>query len=134
MVRSYSLSSACAHQTLTITGALTSVGPIVHLSAVNESVIILNDPSYAVDILDKKSRIYSDRPTLMLSGRLIGWEEAPGMAPMGEQWGEYRKMFARFMGTKAKVEEFGELLEDETKAYLKRILDRREEWVEHSRK
>lgn len=103
------------------------------MSAVNQSVIILNDPSYAVDMLDKKSRIYSDRPTLMLSGRLIGWEEIPGLVPMGEQWSEYRKMFARFMGTKAKVEGFGELLEDETKAYLRNILDVREEWVEHSR-
>lgn len=83
-------------------------------------------------MLDKKSRIYSDRPTLMLSGRLIGWEELPGMAPIGEQWSEYRKMFTRFMGTKAKVEGFGELLEDETKAYLRRILDGREEWVDHS--
>lgn len=85
-------------------------------------------------MLDKKSRIYSDRPTLMMAGRLIGWEEAPGLAPFGDQWSEYRKMLAQFMGTKAKVEGFGEVLEEESATYLRRILEAKEDWVEHSRK
>lgn len=85
-------------------------------------------------MLDRKGRLYSDRPTLMMAGRLVGWEEAPALMPFSERWSEYRKMFSQFMGTKSKVEEFSEVLEEETGAYLRRILDTREEWVEHSRK
>lgn len=109
-------------------------GPIIHLTVFNQSIIILNDPSYAVDMLDKKSRLYSDRPTLMMAGRLIGWDDVVGLVPFSERWIEHRKMLAQFMGTKAKVEEFGEVLAEETEVYLRRILEGKEEWVEHSRK
>lgn len=69
-----------------------------------------------------------------MAGRLIGWDEGPALMPFCERWSEYRKMFAQFMGTKAKVEEFSEVLEEETGVFLRRILEGREEWVEHSRK
>lgn len=107
---------------------------MVHLSVFNQTIVILNDPAYAIDMLDKKSRLYSDRPTLTMAGRLIGWEEGPALMPFCDRWSEYRKMYAQFMGTKAKVERFGEVLEEETRAYLRKILEERKDWAEHSRK
>lgn len=109
-------------------------GPIIHLAVFNKSIIILNDPSYATDMLDKKSRLYSDRPTLMMAGRLIGWDDVVGLVPFSERWIEHRKMLAQFMGTKVKVEGFSDVLTEETGMYLRRILEGKVEWVDHSRK
>ncbi|THH13653.1 hypothetical protein EW146_g6595 [Bondarzewia mesenterica] len=109
-------------------------GGIVHVSALGKSIIVLNDAQYAIDMLDKKSRLYSDRPTLVMAGRLVGWDEGPALIPFCNTWSEYRRLFAHFMGTRSKIDAFVDVLEEETHAYLRRILADPGAWVKHSHK
>ncbi|TFK43947.1 cytochrome P450 [Crucibulum laeve] len=109
-------------------------GGIVYLNVLGNSIVILNDSKYALDMLDKKSRIYSDRPTLTMAGTLVGWDEGPALIPFCDTWSEYRRLFAQFMGTHSKVYEFEEVLQDENNIFLKRLLANPNNWVDHARK
>lgn len=107
-------------------------GGITHLSVLGKHIMILNDPKYAVDMLDKKSKIYSDRPQLIMAGDLVGWGAGPALIPFGKTWSEYRKLFAGFMGTRAKVDAFDDILNEETHKFLKSVVGKPEKWVEHA--
>lgn len=96
--------------------------------------MVLNDVKYAIDMLDKKSRIYSDRPTLVVAGKLVGWEAGPSLVPYGAIWSEYRRHFARFMGTRSKVDRFQDVLHGESSDFLNRLLKMPDGFIEHSRK
>lgn len=85
-------------------------------------------------MLDKKSRLYSDRPTLMMAGQLVGWDEGPALIPLCDTWSEYRKLFSQFMGTRNKVEAFNDVLQEEADTLLKHILRNPAEWTKHGRK
>ncbi|KAF9489406.1 cytochrome P450 [Pleurotus eryngii] len=107
-------------------------GGITHLSVLGKHIMILNDPKYAVDMLDKKSKIYSDRPQLIMAGDLVGWGAGPALIPFGKTWSEYRKLFAGFMGTRAKVDAFDDILNEETHRFLKSVVGKPDKWVEHA--
>lgn len=106
----------------------------MHVSALGKSIVVLNDVNYAFDMLDKKSRLYSDRPTLVMAGQLVGWDEGPALIPFCDTWSEYRKHFSQFMGTRQKVEAFDDVFQEEANALLNRMLKNPAEWIEHSRK
>lgn len=109
-------------------------GGIVRVSALGNSIIVLNRAQDALNMLDKKSRLYSDRPTLMMAGRLVGWDAGPALIPMCDTWSEFRRLFAQFMGSRAKVEAFHDVLQSETDLLLRRVLAAPDAWTQHSRR
>ncbi|KAF8989705.1 cytochrome P450 [Cyathus striatus] len=109
-------------------------GGIVYLNALGSSIIILNDPKYATEMLDKKSKIYSDRPKLVMAGELVGWVDGPALIPFCQTWTEYRRHFSQFMGTRGKIDAFAGIIQEETNEFLKSLLEIPKSWVEHSRR
>ncbi|KAH9934389.1 cytochrome P450 [Fomitopsis serialis] len=109
-------------------------GGIVHISALGQNIVILNEPQYAIDMLDRKGVLYSDRPTLVMGGQLVGWDEGPALIPFSDRWAEYRRLFSHFMGTKAKIDAFSHVLHEETNVFLKHVLAEPRDWVEHTRR
>ncbi|KAF9067149.1 cytochrome P450 [Rhodocollybia butyracea] len=110
-------------------------GSIVHVSAFGQRIIVLNDAQYATEMLDKKSRIYSDRPKLTMAGKLVGWDEGPALSQFGERrWSEYRRLLNQFMGTRSKIESFYDVLQQETDAYLENILNDSQNWQKYTRR
>ncbi|KAJ7306126.1 cytochrome P450, partial [Mycena albidolilacea] len=109
---------------------------LVYVNALGQPIVILNDAKYAFDILDKKSRISSERPILMMAGHLVGWDKLPALCPSSHSWPEFRRLLAQFMGSRSKVEEFefGDIIEVETQAFLKSTLERPTEWLEHTKR
>ena len=99
-----------------------------------KSIVVLNDAKYAIDMLDKKGLVYADRPELVMGGQLVGWEEGPALSMFCDTWAEYRRLFAQFMGSKAKVETFNEVVTSETNQWLKHILEKPHDWEEHTRR
>ncbi|GJJ10296.1 hypothetical protein Clacol_004522 [Clathrus columnatus] len=108
-------------------------GGIVHATALGTHYIIINDPQYAVELLDKKGKIYSDRPRLMMAGEIIGWGDSPPLCQLSETWSEYRRLLASFIGSRSKVEQFSDVLQRETNELLKRMLDNPINFVDHFR-
>ncbi|KAF8140924.1 cytochrome P450 [Mycena galopus ATCC 62051] len=123
-----------SHPWITFSDWREKYGGLVYLSALGKSLVILNDPKYAFVILDKKSRISSERPTLVMAGQLVGWDKLPALCPSSHPWPEFRRLLAQFMGSRKKVEEFADVFEVETRAFLKSTLERPAQWLEHTKR
>ncbi|KAI0045442.1 cytochrome P450 [Auriscalpium vulgare] len=107
-------------------------GPIVHMRALGQSFIVLNDVHVAGEMLDKKSAIYSDRPVSIMAGELTGWNETLGFS-RGERLKEHRKYLHGAIGTRSAIEKLNGLFETEAQAFLKRILRKPEAIAENIR-
>ena len=96
--------------------------------------IIVNSAQVAVEMLDKKSRIYSDRPTIQMCGELMGGKDSLGLLPYGQRFRNYRKMFHQAMGTYDAINKFRHVEEMETRRFLQRVHTKPEELESHIRK
>ena len=98
------------------------IGEITYLNVMGQDMIILNSSKAAVDLLDKKSSIYSNRPVYIMSGNIIGRDKALAFIQYGPRLRIFRKYMNRSIGTRAGVEKFVPLLERETVKLMTRIM------------
>jgi hypothetical protein len=103
----------------------------VHVEAFGTHIVVVNSPKVAFEMLEKKGRLYSDRPTLVMAGRLVGWEDAPALIGFNETWSEYRRRMAQFMGTRSKIEKFDFVLKDQTNVLLDALRTSPRKWDQH---
>ncbi|KAF8999670.1 cytochrome P450 [Cyathus striatus] len=111
-------------------------GGMVYINAFGKSMVIVNDPATATELLDKKGKIYSDRPTFVLAGDLIGWDEGTGLKPFDRNgpWSDGRKHFAQYMGSRGKVtESFSSILHSGAHSFLKKLFEAPANWTRHIR-
>ena len=94
----------------------------------------LNTPQHALDMLEKKSAIYSSRAPLPVAGDMIGWSEAMITQPYGPRMRELRKLFGQVMGSPKRVERFQYLVEEETRQFLVGLGDRTDRLVPEIKK
>lgn len=97
-------------------------------------MIILNSAQQAMDMLDKKSSIYSDRPVLVMGGEIVGWKYILALTPYGERFREYRRFIHKLIGAKPQIERFHGLEEFETHRFLRRVLKKPDDVAAHIRK
>ncbi|KAF8635472.1 hypothetical protein AX15_000445 [Amanita polypyramis BW_CC] len=109
-------------------------GDIVSVSIFGQQYIIVSSAQKAVEMLEKKSRIYSDRPVVQMGGELVGWKDALALLPYGHRFRSYRKMFHQIIGTYDAMRRFHQVEELETHRFLKRLLAKPEELEAHVRK
>ncbi|KAG2104686.1 cytochrome P450 [Suillus discolor] len=92
-------------------------GDITHIRVLGRHIIVLNSVKTAVEMMDRKSIVYSDRPVLPMSGEL------------------QRKNLHRVIGNRAAVDVYNQVGEVETHRFLQRVLakpDRLREHVRHT--
>ncbi|KAI0321920.1 cytochrome P450 [Amylostereum chailletii] len=98
-------------------------GRMVYLNVLGQPFIIVNSYRVAVELLEKKSHIYSDRPVLVMGGELSGWKKTLALTPYGSQFRAKRRMLHQFMGTRASVQQYADVEEHETRRFLQRVLN-----------
>ncbi|KAJ6477556.1 putative monooxygenase [Mycena sanguinolenta] len=77
-----------AHQWVTFSKWAETYGNIVYVDALGQPLFIINSAKVAIDLLDKRSSIYSDRPSFVSSPRL-------GLQSYNENWRQQRKIIAQ---------------------------------------
>ncbi|KAL4075734.1 cytochrome P450 [Scleroderma citrinum] len=97
-------------------------GDMVHLEILGQHIVVLSSFKTAIELLDKKSSIYSDRPVLPMGGELVGWKDTLVLLPYGDRLREYRKNFHRVIGTRAAMDIYNAIEEEETHKFLQRVL------------
>ena len=97
-------------------------GHVTHINVLGQDTIILNSSKAAIDLLDKRSAIYSNRPILTMGGAIVGWNRSLGLIQYGPQFREHRKFMSRFVGTRASVENLATLQEREMAKFLARVM------------
>ncbi|KAL2784224.1 cytochrome P450 [Aspergillus keveii] len=107
-------------------------GPISSVSVLGQRLIILNDAKIALELLEKRSAIYSDRPELPFC-QLCGMGDTVLMQGYGKRLQTYRKYIHREMGSAATVARFNQTQEIEVRRFLVRLLDAPQDLPGHAR-
>ncbi|KAJ7708746.1 cytochrome P450 [Mycena rosella] len=109
-------------------------GDISSVSVFGQQLTILNGVQAAMDILDKKSSICSDRPIVPMGGELVGWKNTLVFVPYGARFRNYRRLAHSLFGSRSTMASFEPLEELETHRFLKRLLSDPDGLQNHIRK
>ncbi|KAG1824521.1 cytochrome P450 [Suillus subaureus] len=75
-------------------------GDTIYTRALNMKIIVLNSEEVADELLEKRSRVYSDRPYIVTSD-LFGWEWATPIARYGERFRIHRRLYHQVFRSEA---------------------------------
>ncbi|KAH9934293.1 putative monooxygenase [Fomitopsis serialis] len=81
------------HPWLAYTAWADKFGDIIHLEALGDHLVVLNSAKAAKDLLESRSAIYSDRPSLTMA-ELSGLCVKIPMSPYNDKWRAQRKIVA----------------------------------------
>lgn len=99
-----------------------------------QRMIIVNSAEVAMDMLEKKGSIYSDRPVMEMGGEMVGWKNTLVLVPYGDRFRRYRKMFHKLIGNSTSMSQFYPTEEVETHRFLKHLLYTPQDLATHIRK
>ncbi|KAI0370176.1 cytochrome P450 [Pilatotrama ljubarskyi] len=109
-------------------------GDIVSVSFLGQPYVILNSAKHAVDMLEKKSSIYSSRPIIPVGGELVGWNRTLALLPYGNQFREYRRLIFQLIGSRKNMERFMPLVETKTRDFIVELYKEPTDLLKHVRK
>ncbi|KAG1855197.1 cytochrome P450 [Suillus subalutaceus] len=108
-------------------------GNITHIEVLGRHIFVLNSIKTALEMMDSKSTLYSDRPVVPMAGELVGWKDSMPFLPHGDRFRQQRKNLRRVIGSRTAVDVYSEIEEVETRRFLKRVLANPEKLQEHVR-
>ncbi|KAF8737843.1 cytochrome p450, partial [Rhizoctonia solani] len=97
---------------------------IVYLEILGQKILVLNSAEAASDLLDKRSTIYSDRPSIpmLTDPSLMNWSKAVSLAKYGELWRSYRRIMNNWLN-KRTTTRFNIMQERQAHSLLRRLLN-----------
>ncbi|THU82960.1 cytochrome P450 [Dendrothele bispora CBS 962.96] len=109
-------------------------GDIVSVTVLGQTIVVLNSAKPAIDMLDRSSAIYSDRPVIPMGGELVGWKNSLSLLPYADRFKRYRRLAKQLFGSTKTMEAFHPVEESETHRFLKRLLAHPDNFVHHIQK
>ena len=109
------------------------VGDISHIEVLGQHIIVLNSSETAMEMLDKKGSMYSDRPVFPMAGDLVGAKDTLTLLPYDDRFRWHRKNFHRVIGTRTSMSIYNPVEEIESHRFLKRVLVDPAELMKHIR-
>ncbi|KAJ6627486.1 cytochrome P450 [Mycena sp. CBHHK59/15] len=109
-------------------------GDLCSVTVLGQPIIIIGSAKVAVDLLDKRSAIYSDRPVCTMGGELVGWKNTLVLLPYGDRFRRFRRLFHNLIGSRAAMKQFLPAEEVETHKFLRRVLAKPDDLSTHIRK
>lgn len=108
---------------------------VVRLHGFGVNIIVLDSFQAAVDLLDKRSSIYSDRPTSSMTmwNELVGLGWSFAFQPYDQEWRDARKIAHREFSAEA-CKKHRPVLIKETHKLLRRFLQSPEDFMDHMSK
>jgi hypothetical protein len=110
-----------------------SAGDITHIQVMGRHIIVLNSVKTAMEMMDNKSILYSERPVLPMSGELVGWKDSLPFLPYGDLFRQQCKNLHRVIGSRAAVGIYNEIGEAKTHQFLKCVLAKPDQLQGHVR-
>ncbi|TFK73293.1 cytochrome P450 [Pluteus cervinus] len=95
-----------------------SHGPLVYAKALGQHILVANNFDDALELLEKRSAIHSDRP-FMLMFKLMGWDAITAFMKSGNTWRQHHKVLQHIR--RGRVERFHPLLAVKTGDFLHKI-------------
>ncbi|KAH9938481.1 cytochrome P450 [Fomitopsis serialis] len=97
-------------------------GDIMSVNVLGQRMVIINSARTAVEVLDRKSSIYSDRPHMVMIGEIVGWTRIVSLHNYGPRFRETRRLLSQMLGSREKVGWLAPVLEAEEHRFLLRVL------------
>lgn len=108
-------------------------GPISSVTALGTTIIVLNSPEVAFELLEKRSATYSSRPNLIFGNEMCGWGDLLATQFYNDRLRAYRRPIHALVGTKAGVSRYNDLIEVEVHRFLLRVLNKPADLLDHIR-
>ncbi|OSD06672.1 CyP450 monooxygenase [Trametes coccinea BRFM310] len=96
-------------------------GDVVALNALGQTIVIVSSVEAAVDLLDKRSAIYSDRQASVLAD-MIGWTWNLAFKRYGDDWRRVRRLFWHHFQPNA-VGQYRAVQQRDVRDLLRRLLE-----------
>ncbi|KAF7301611.1 hypothetical protein MIND_00726600 [Mycena indigotica] len=109
-------------------------GDISSVTVLGKTIVILGSTRVAMDLLDKRSAIYSDRPTLPMGGELVGWKNTLVLLPYGDRLRRFRRLFHQTIGSRHLMHQFHPVQETEANRFLRFLLAKPKDVLKHIRR
>ncbi|KAJ7623047.1 cytochrome P450 [Mycena polygramma] len=93
-------------------------GDVMRLEVLGQTMIILDSHQAALDLLEKRGSIYSDRPRFTL----LGWDPSLVFLPYGRQFTKHRAMHQSYLGHH-NVEQFKPMQTHEAHALVRNLIN-----------
>ncbi|CAA7260722.1 unnamed protein product [Cyclocybe aegerita] len=107
-------------------------GDIIYLEVMGASLLVLNSYQRCVDLLEKRSDIYSDRPNTIVTNQMMGWEKSVVTGPYSDRWRRYRRMTAQSLKKEA-VKRFHPVQEREIARFLGSLIEEPTQFMKNFR-
>ncbi|KAK7048444.1 cytochrome P450 [Favolaschia claudopus] len=104
-------------------------GHITHFEAFGNHVVVLNSLKAATELLEKRTRNYSDRPNLPIMD-LMGWGICLSIMRHGGVWRQYRRLFHQYFRRDA-IPTYHPIYERKIQGFLRNLLSTPEHFVDH---
>ncbi|KAJ7761230.1 cytochrome P450 [Mycena maculata] len=95
-------------------------GDVMYLKVLGRCIVILDSYKAAVDLLEKRSANYSDRPKFTLY-ELMGWDPTTTFLQYGKQWNKHRQMHQSYLG-RDKLDEFRPIQTQEARTLVQNLI------------
>ncbi|EIM79365.1 cytochrome P450 [Stereum hirsutum FP-91666 SS1] len=95
-------------------------GDIVHLTVLGRHIVVLNSPKVVHDLLDRRSAIYSDRPTLTMAGEMIGYVDSIPLHPYDPNHRLARKYLGQALAPR-EVRGWHRMIQDTNLEFLRQL-------------
>ncbi|EIN06103.1 cytochrome P450 [Punctularia strigosozonata HHB-11173 SS5] len=96
-------------------------GDLSMVRALGTNMLVINSSKIAVDMLEKKSNIYSDRPWMKMACDLVGHKGHCIFSPYNDRLRLFRKMFHGVLAGKENLDAHTAIEEHETHRFLYRL-------------
>ncbi|KAF8064878.1 cytochrome P450 [Lyophyllum atratum] len=105
---------------------------IIHLEVLGTSIIIIDTAEVAMDLLEKRSSIYSGRARMPMINELMGWDFNFVFMPYGDSWRQHRRLMHQSFHPTAALRFHPHELKA-THGLLRRLLDEPDDLLGHLR-
>ncbi|KAH8832224.1 cytochrome P450 [Flagelloscypha sp. PMI_526] len=98
-------------------------GPICSVTVLGQPIVIINKLNTAIDLLERRSAIFSERPRLVMGGELVGYNQTTPLLPYGPVHKTSRSHFSKLIGSNDALRKFTTIQDEESHRFLKRLLE-----------
>ncbi|KAI0823101.1 cytochrome P450 [Trametes gibbosa] len=108
-------------------------GDVVYLNVLGRGILFLNTLDAANDLLEKRGAVYADKPRMVMCSELCGCENIIAFARYGDGFRRQRRLLQSALGVGI-IPKYRPLLTAETHAFLQRLIEAPEGYMNHIRR
>ncbi|KDR67210.1 hypothetical protein GALMADRAFT_258606 [Galerina marginata CBS 339.88] len=105
---------------------------ILYANVLGNKVLVLNKREDADELLERRAKIYSDRPAIPII-KLMGWSYNTGVVPYGDEWRRHRKVYQQNFRLE-NIQQYYPLQLRKVHEMLKGLLQTPEDFAKHNKK